>query len=474
MSREVRELPDARGRELTIYCCGPTVYGPAHIGNFRTFIMQDVFRRTVEATGQKVRHVRNITDVDDKTIRQSRSEGVSLADFTKKWTEKFHSDCEALNLLRPAVEPSAVAHIPEQIALIGRLVEKGHAYVAADGSVYYRVGSFSPYGALSRLKERQITTVSNRPVDDSPEREMADEYARDSAADFALWKAAKPEDGDNFWQSPWGAGRPGWHIECSAMAMKHLGETLDMHSGGIDLLFPHHENEIAQSEAVTGKTFVRHWFHVHHLMVDSQKMSKSLGNLYTLDDVLARGHTAAELRYCLLSGHYRQPLNFTWDSLHAARSALRRLANFYTTLCGEVEMSRALQPGQPEEQEFTKGPFAGFWREMFEDLNTPGALGELFGRCSEILPHAANGNYPPEEVALVRKAFERVIFALGLDLSAPKSAVPAEVRELAEQRYLAKQGKDFATADALREKLSELGWQVKDRRDGYELERAVR
>ncbi|MEM9283495.1 MAG: cysteine--tRNA ligase, partial [Verrucomicrobiota bacterium] len=307
LTREIRPVQPIDSATLRFYCCGPTVYGPAHIGNFRTFVIQDVFRRVVEASGTATRHVRNITDVDDKTIRQSQEEDRSLNEFTAAWTERFHEDCAALGILPPHVEPSAVAHLPEQIDLISRLMEKGHAYQTPDGSVYYDVRSFPAYGRLSRLAEREITTGE---VD----REQADEYERASAADFALWKAARPEDGPNRWPSPWGDGRPGWHIECSAMAIKHLGETFDLHSGGVDLVFPHHENEIAQSEAATGKIFAHHWLHVAHLTVEGRKMSKSLGNLYTLADLANRGFTAMELRYVLISGCYRQPLNFTFAS----------------------------------------------------------------------------------------------------------------------------------------------------------------
>ena len=330
LSRASHPILPEDGKTLRFYCCGPTVYGPAHIGNFRTFVMQDIFRRVVEASGAATRHVRNITDVDDKTIRQSQEEGRRLSEFTTVWTDRFHKDCAALGILPPHTEPSAVAHIPEQIDLIAQLMEKGHAYRTPDGSVYYDVHSFPAYGRLSRLAEREITT-------DTVDREQDDEYERASAADFALWKAARPEDGPNHWTSPWGNGRPGWHIECSTMAMKHLGESFDLHSGGIDLVFPHHENEIAQSEAATGKTFARHWFHVAHLTVKGRKMSKSLGNLYTLDDLAKRGHGPMELRYVLLSGCYRQPLNFTFSSLAASRKALARLSDWQQRLGGQPD-----------------------------------------------------------------------------------------------------------------------------------------
>ena len=248
-TRTVQPIIPHDGKTLRFYCCGPTVYGPAHIGNFRTFVMQDIFRRVVEADGTPTRHVRNITDVDDKTILKSQAEGCQLTNFTNKWRDRFHEDCSALGLLTPHVEPSAVAHIPEQIDLITKLIDKGHAYRNSDGSVYFDVRSFPTYGHLSRLADREITT-------NTIDREQDDDYERNSAADFALWKASRSEDGPNWWRSPWGHGRPGWHIECSAMAMRHLGESFDLHSGGIDLVFPHHENEIAQSEAVTGKNLL--------------------------------------------------------------------------------------------------------------------------------------------------------------------------------------------------------------------------
>ena len=315
-----------------MYCCGPTVYGPSHIGNFRTFILQDVLRRVLELEfgPGKVKHVRNLTDVDDKTIRKSRDEGKSLGDVTKHWTDKFHADCAELNLLPPHAEPAATTHIAEQVAMIDALIEKGIAYVAADGSVYYKIEAFPDYGKLSRVKEREL-------MKDAPNRAgsvASDEYERDSLSDFAMWKAWKPEDGDVKWPGPKGAaeGRPGWHIECSAMSRKHLGDTIDLHAGGVDLLFPHHENEIAQSEGCTGHTFAHHWYHTEHLLVDGKKMSKSLGNLYTLEDLKAKGFSPMAVRYTLLSGHPRKQLNFTLDSLHAAEKALKTLAAFQEAL----------------------------------------------------------------------------------------------------------------------------------------------
>jgi len=446
LTRETRELrPSHADGVFRFYNCGPTVYAPAHIGNFRTFVVNDLLRRLLELEfGQgKVRHVRNLTDVDDKTIRRSREEKRPLADVTRRWTEKFHADCAALNCLPPHVEPAATAHIPEQIDMISILEKKGHAYRTEDGSVYFKVASFPGYGALSRVKERELKTGSSFAA--KPQTHDADE--KEDGSDFALWKGHKPEDGDVSWPSPWGRGRPGWHIECSAMSKKHLGETIDLHTGGVDLLFPHHENEIAQSQCCNGTTFARHWYHSEHLLVDGKKMSKSLGNLYTLDDLKAKGFSPAALRYALLAGHPRKQLNFTLDSLHAAESALKHLRAFRV----------ALAPAGSED------PFAPVLAALHDDLNTPAALGALF----TVVNRGAAGVSPA--------AFDHILFALGLDLSepaAPKADIPAAVAALAEKRWAAKQAKDFTAADALRQELTAAGWTMLDRKDGYELRKS--
>jgi len=467
LSRSIREVSPSEGDTYRFYCCGPTVYGPAHIGNFRTFVMQDVFRRTLETAGQALIHVRNLTDVDDKTIRESRAAGQSLRDFTRHWTETFHADCESLNLLPPHVEPAATEHIDAQIDLIKKLIAKGHAYSTAEGSVYFRVSSFSDYGKLSRLKEREIRTNA-LPVEGSPVD--ADEYQRDSAADFALWKARKPEDGDVFWVSPWGEGRPGWHLECSAMSMTYLGESFDMHGGGIDLVFPHHENEIAQSEACTCKTFAHHWFHAAHLMVEGSKMSKSLGNLHTLKDVEARGYSPAALRYVLLSGHYRQPLNFTWDSLHSAESALDRLARFRDALTARFDKT-APAVSTPSAEPPDWGAFQSAWEILSEDLNTPAALGAIFTALKGIHP----AQLTPARAKAEWQALSRLLQAFGLRLPEAKkaAAAPPEISALAEERWQAKQQRDFAAADRLRQQLKAAGWLVLDQKEGYSLEPAT-
>jgi cysteinyl-tRNA synthetase len=442
LERKLKPLaPSHADGVIRFYNCGPTVYAPAHIGNFRTFVINDVLRRLLELElgAGKVKHVRNLTDVDDRTISQAQREKHPLGEITKKWTAKFHADCDALNCLRPHVEPTATGHIPEQVSMIECLMEKGNAYRAADGSVYFKIDSFPGYGALSRIKERELKVTNT----------VADADHKDSVSDFALWKAYKPEeDGDVKWPGPAGAseGRPGWHIECSAMIKKHLGETIDLHTGGVDLLFPHHENEIAQSQCCNGTTFARHWYHSEHLLVEGTTMSKSKGNYYTLSDLVEKGYSPMAVRYALLMGHPRKQLNFMLDSLHAAESALANLRAYRASLAPVAAAHDA---------------FAPVFAALEDDLNTPGALGALFT--------IINRKEGPADAA----AFDRVMFALGLDLNQaapPKAETPKEITALAEKRWAAKQAKDFAAADALRKELSAAGWSMLDRKDGYSLE----
>lgn len=469
LSRSIQTLAPVSGDTLRFYCCGPTVYGPAHIGNFRTFLIQDTLRRVLEVDGTPVKHVRNITDLDDKTIRQSQAEGKTLTDFTTYWTEKFHADCDALNMLRPSAEPSAVAHIPQQIALVEKLIEKGHAYATEDGSVYFRVGSFEDYGRLSRLKQRELKTQSEN---SAGELNDADEYDRESASDFALWKSRKPEDGDNFWNSPWGKGRPGWHLECSAMVDSAFGgETIDLHGGGIDLCFPHHENEIAQSECAHGHDFCKHWFHSAHLMVEGEKMSKSLGNLYTLNDLREKGFSPMVVRYTLIAGSYRQQLNFTFDGLHASQSALTKLERFAEALLtktGEDSDSfNASYVTAHAPDDF--GRLAKAWDALRQNLNTAASLGAIFGVIgSNPAPSLDAGGAR----ALLR-AFGCLLYALGLELftvEAKTIDAPDEIVALAQARWDAKQAKDWGKADQLRDALLAQGWVIKDGKDGFELE----
>jgi cysteinyl-tRNA synthetase len=459
LTRTEQELQPIDGSTFRFYCCGPTVYGPAHIGNFRTFVLQDVLRRTLETGGTRTLHVRNITDVDDKTIRDSQKAGQSLHDFTAGWTEKFHADCEKLGLLPPHIEPGAVDHIPQQIEMIRTLVAKDHAYPSDDGSVYFKISSFPGYGRLSHLDERELDIGKTQNA-----RSNSDEYEKDSLSDFVLWKGRKPEDGDNFWPSPWGEGRPGWHLECSAMIQEYLGDSFDLHSGGVDLVFPHHENEIAQSECACGGRFAAHWFHITHLLVDGGKMSKSLGNLYTLEDLAARGHTAMEVRYVLIGAHYRKPLNFTLDSLSGAREALAKLAK------GAKQLASRCEPGiRLSSADF--GPFQAAWDSLNRDLNTPGALGGIFTGLRDSAALAG------EEAAVALAGFNRLLRALGLVLPEENvmtaDEIPDAVRSLADARWAARLSKNWAESDVLRAQLAEQGWLVKDGKDSYSLERSA-
>ena len=458
LTRTERELRPIDGSTFRFYCCGPTVYGPAHIGNFRTFVLQDVLRRTLETGGTRTMHVRNITDVDDKTIRDSQKAGQSLTDFTRGWTEKFHTDCKKLGLLPPHVEPGAVDHIPQQIAMIEELVKKGHAYLSDDGSVYFNIASFPGYGALSHLEHRELELGKTQNT-----RASSDEYDKENLSDFVLWKARRPEDGVNFWPSPWGDGRPGWHLECSAMIKEYLGDSFDLHSGGVDLVFPHHENEIAQSTCSCGGKFAAHWFHITHLLVDGGKMSKSLGNLYTIDDLEKRGFTAMEVRYVLIGGHYRKQLNFTLDSLCAAHEALAKIAKGARSLATRAGSETTLTSVDFD-------PFQSAWDSLNDDLNTPAALGGIFTGLK------ASAELQGKDAAAALAALNRILRALGLTLpeSTEKESadVPADIRQLAETRWQARSAKNWAESDRLRDELAKLGWQVKDGKEGYALEKA--
>src|SRR6202051_837575 len=348
--------------EVRSYTCGPTVYAFAHIGNFRTFVFQDVLRRYLRSKGFRVIQVMNLTDVDDRIIQKSAAAGVSLREYTDKYIQAYLDDRRALNLEPPEYVARATEHIDDMVALIQRLTEKGFTYTS-EGSTYYRIAKFPGYGKLSKIDVAGMQTGA---------RVDMDRYEKDNARDFALWKAPKP--GEHFWETPIGPGRPGWHIECAAMAMKYLGETLDIHTGGIDLAFPHHENEIAQSEAATGKNFVRYWLHAEHLLVEGEKMSKSLGNFFTLRDLFAKGYKPSALRFALASVPYRRQLNFTFDGLQQATSSVERLRNFTARLKNE-KFPAGNQPGMAERIAKAADDFdAG----LSDDLNTAQALAAIF------------------------------------------------------------------------------------------------
>jgi cysteinyl-tRNA synthetase len=459
LSKEKEDLLRNRDGRFTIYFCGPTVYNYAHIGNFRTYLLQDVLVRTLEVDGYNPCVARNITDVDDKTIRDSVKNGLSLREFTEKWTKIFHEDCSSLNMKVPDFEPKATEHIAEQIAMVESLVAKGFAYVAPDGSVYFRICSFDGYGALSNLENRRLETQE---LDSSGKRNLADEYDRENVSDFALWKAAKPGDGENFWPSPWGNGRPGWHIECSAMAKKYLGDTIDLHSGGVDLKFPHHENEIAQSECANGKKFSKYWMHIAHLLVNGTKMSKSLGNLYTLRDILGKGYSPECLRYALIAAHYRQSLNFTDNNLIAARNAIERLQNF----AGKISDGQVIKKFEIAEWKFFKHAFS----TLLDDLNIPTSLGAIFKAINEISVEAMDS---ATKFAMFAE-FSTIMYCLGLQLTDPEASVgiPENVKILAEARWKAKLAKNFPEADRLRLEITDMGWTIDDTRESYVVRRS--
>jgi cysteinyl-tRNA synthetase len=441
---------DPAGRKVTLYCCGPTVYHYAHIGNFRTFVFEDLLRRHLESRQYEVRHVMNITDVEDKIIRTVRETGESLETVTRRYENAFLEDLSALGCLRPAVTPRATEHVPEIIELITRLEKKGCAYRASDGSVYFSIENFPSYGHLARLDLTQLKPGA---------RVSQDEHARESYGDFALWKAYVPEDGSVVWESPWGKGRPGWHIECSCMSMKHLGETIDIHCGGEDLVFPHHEDEIAQSEAATGKPFVRYWLHSAHLLVNGEKMSKSAGNFFTVRDLLAKGFGGREIRYALLSAHYRLPLNFTLEGLEGARQALRRIDDWVERLSKIAGENKAAKNGKLLDS---------FSKALDSDLNISEALGCIFEAVREsnrLMDENRLSNDQAAELLHDWLAIEKI---LGLP-AIQTSSVPPEIVALAQEREAARKARDWKRGDELREKLKVQGWLVKDASDGFKL-----
>lgn len=456
LTRRKEDFSPLDGKTVRMYTCGPTVYNFAHIGNFRAYIFEDVLRRALEYRGYGVRQVMNLTDVDDKTIRGARAEGVELRKYTEKYKKAFFSDLATLGVEPAEVYPAATDHIPEMISLISELERLGIAYKSEDGSVYYSVSKFPEYGKLAHLDRggmRHGVRISN------------DEYEKDAVGDFALWKAWDADDGDVRWDSPWGPGRPGWHIECSAMSMKYLGESFDIHTGGIDNMFPHHENEIAQAEAVTGKQFAAFWLHCAHLRVNGEKMSKSLGNFFTLRDLTERGWSGREVRYVLMSGHYRQPLNFTFDALASARASLARIDAFSDALreCAGVSSAADPAPGWVAEC------VDSFGRAVDDDLNMPEAFSAVFSLVAAANKRLADGKLAPGEAAAAMAAaggFNRI-----LNVMRVTEDVPAEVSQLLSLREEARRRKDWGESDRLRAAISDLGWAVKDTPSGQKLTR---
>ncbi len=454
-------VPQVAG-EVRMYSCGPTVYDFAHIGNFRTFVFQDILRRFLKSRGYKLKHVVNLTDVDDKIIAKAAAAGVGIREYTEKYAQAFFDDCKALSVESPEEWTRATDNIDAMVKLIEKLHDKGFTY-EGDGSIYYRIAKFPSYGKLSNIDISGIQTGV---------RVDMDQYEKESARDFALWKRPKP--GEHFWETSIGNGRPGWHIECSAMAMKYLGETLDIHTGGIDLAFPHHENEIAQSEGATGKPFVKYWLHAEHLLVEGEKMSKSLGNFYTLRDLFAKGYKPSALRFALASVPYRRQLNFTLDGLASAASSVERLRNFADRLTqGKFPADAGKSLGARIEEaanEFDAG--------LSDDLNTARALGAIFEFVREANIAMDKGEFAAGDVAAAQtllQAFDQ-IFAVLVNNDAEKLAAlgygqetgadDAEIEALVAERQKARQSRDFTNADRIRKELDSRGIILEDSRDG--------
>ena len=462
LSRSVQEFVplDTSGKRVGLYCCGPTVYDFAHIGNWRTFIFGDLVRRYLDFKGYAVQHVMNITDVDDKIIKRVRESGSALREFTGKFEAAFLEDLKSLNCRVPHQTPHATEHMAEIIALIEKLVERGLAYPTPDGSVYFSIGKYrdggAQYGKLVKLNFEEMR---------AGERVRSDEYEKEAIADFALWKARATEDGEVFWPSPWGEGRPGWHIECSAMSMELLGTSFDVHLGGEDLMFPHHEDEIAQSEGAgvqeAGRPFVKYWLHGAHLLVEGKKMSKSLGNFFTLRDLLAKGFTGREIRYLLLTAHYRETFNFTLEGLQAARAALTRIDDCLTKL-RELAGDGKATGASSLANEFTQA--------LDDDLNISGAWGTVFEWVRDINRKLAENAVDAAAAATGLAAWDTLDSVLGV--GAPKEVgAPADIAALVEARQAARRAKDFRRADAIRDDLKSKGWVIEDTAKGARAKR---
>ncbi len=462
LSRSLEEFVplDPTGKHVGMYCCGPTIHDFAHIGNFRTFVFTDLLRRYLEFRGYGVKHVMNITDVEDKIIKRVREAKTTLRDYTSKYETAFLEDLKTLGCKSPSVMPRATEYIPQIVALIEKLIARGIAYQAADGSVYFSIDKYRgcgcKYGQLVNLNFDGMRIG---------ERVASDEYEKESLADFALWKSRVPDDGEVFWDSPWGQGRPGWHIECSAMSMDVLGTSFDIHAGGEDLMFPHHEDEIAQSEGAgvqaPGQKFVKYWLHGSHLLVEGKKMSKSLGNFFTLRDLLGKGFNGREIRYLMISAHYRAQFNFTLGGLDSARTALARIDECLLKL-REI----AGQTAAVGESDLAKH----FSEALDEDLNISAAWGVVFEWVSETNRKLAANELTAAQAATELKAWDTIDQVLGIGAKATDE-VPAELLALLEERQAARKAKDFKRSDAIRDELKAKGWVIEDTPKGPRLKK---
>ena len=451
LNKKIEIFKPINDRKVLLYTCGPTVYDYAHIGNFRTFIFEDLLKRWLMHSGYEVKHIMNITDVDDKTIEKARRKKESLSSITEKYTEEFLRDIKWLKLIPANFFPKATNYIKEMIELIKILLDKNLAYIDDKGSVYYNVAGYSDYGKLGNVKPDNLQ---------KRKRISDDEYGKNSIQDFALWKSYKKIDGDVYWDSPWGKGRPGWHIECSAMSMAELGEHFDIHCGGVDNMFPHHDNEIAQSEGVTGRPFVNYWMHSEFLLIDGGKMSKSLGNVFKIEDLKKMGFSPESIRFQLLSAHYRTKVIFSESKKKESDKVIKKFLNFYNLL-KELSADTVNNWTLPKE-------YNNFKEKMDNDLDTPGAISVFFSWMKDISKEIKNGKITKVKLGSAWAFLS--IFNLIFDfIDEEKLSVPKEIKIIFDERRVAREEKNWTLSDDLREKLFNLGWNVEDTKKGQKL-----
>jgi cysteinyl-tRNA synthetase len=460
LTRTKRDFEPIEPGKVGLYTCGPTVYNYAHIGNFRAYIFEDLLRRTLKYRGYAVTQVMNLTDVEDKTIRASREAGIPLAEHTAKYIDAFFEDLDTLNIERAEHYPRATEYVGAMIELVKGLEEKGFAYRSDDGSVYFSIARFPAYGELAHINVDELKIGA---------RVAQDEYDKESAADFALWKAWDENDGEVKWDSPWGPGRPGWHIECSAMSMKLLGPHFDIHTGGEDNIFPHHQNEIAQSEGYTGQRFVNYWLHNGYLIVDGRKMAKSLGNFYTLRDLLDEGYTGRQIRWLLLTTHYRAPLNFTLAGLDAAKASLERVDDCALKL--EETAARGTAADGGKMQPLIEHARAQFGDGLDDDLNIAVSVAALFDFVRDANKLLADGAVSASEATAATALLDEMDAVLGVIRFDKEAEIPAEITKLVEERQAARAAKDFARADAIRDTIAARGYTVEDVPGGYRIKK---
>ncbi|MBT3394399.1 MAG: cysteine--tRNA ligase [Waddliaceae bacterium] len=462
MTRKKEAVLPLDGKTLRVYTCGPTVYDYAHIGNFRTYVFEDLLRRAAKFFGMDVEQVMNFTDVDDKTIKGALAAGVTLEEYTKKYKEAFLHDLNVLGIEDVEHRPAATEYVDAMITMVQGLFDKGYAYKGSDGSIYFSIAKFKGYGKLSHLPLEDLKTGASERTDN-------DEYDKEHASDFVLWKAYdKDRDGEIFWESTFGPGRPGWHLECSAMAKAILGNTIDIHCGGVDNIFPHHENEIAQSEAYTGEPFSKMWVHSEYLIVENRKMSKSLGNFYTLKDLIDKGYTGKQIRYMLLQTHYRMQLNFTIQELDAVKTSLERIHSFVTRM-EEIQGDDSSNAADGVVEKTTKA----FSEALADDINIAKALAAIFDMIREVNAIADKGSLSTEEAQKILAMVKSFDAVLGI-MTPEKEETPQDLLDALEQRQQARNDKDWKRADELRDIITSRGYTIEDTPKGARLKKDVR